>query len=80
MGAQLYLGSMSLGRRFGRFLLQPVWIPGKRSVPKQRSRGFLFATDVLRFGAGKLVDAVLLSTDQLKRKARPTYAGKGGKL
>jgi LPXTG-site transpeptidase (sortase) family protein len=32
------------------FLFQPVWIPRKRSTPKQRSRLHLFATDVLRFG------------------------------
>jgi uncharacterized NAD-dependent epimerase/dehydratase family protein len=33
-------------------------------------------TDVVRFGPAKLLDAVLLSTDQLRRKARPPYASK----
>ncbi|MCA1813145.1 MAG: DUF1611 domain-containing protein [Halobacteriales archaeon] len=33
-------------------------------------------TDVLRFGGGNLVDAVLQVTDQLKRKSRPPYAVK----
>jgi uncharacterized NAD-dependent epimerase/dehydratase family protein len=36
-------------------------------------------TDVVRYGAGKLVDAVLQATEHLHRKARPGYA-KGGKL
>lgn len=32
------------------FLLQPVWIPGRKNTVKQRSRGALFVLDVVRFG------------------------------
>lgn len=32
------------------FLTQPVWVPGRRSVPKQYSRSTLFLLDTVRFG------------------------------
>lgn len=32
------------------FLTQPVWVPGRRSEPRQYSRGTLFLLDVVRFG------------------------------
>ena len=32
------------------FLHQPVWIPGRRGIPKQYNRGTLFLLDSLRFG------------------------------
>lgn len=45
------LRSLSRGaKRLMEFLRQPVWIPGKRSEPKQYSRGALFFFDTLRFG------------------------------
>lgn len=50
LGSQLYAGSKSAVRLFGEFLLQPVWVPGRKAIPVQRSRGALFAMDVVRFG------------------------------
>lgn len=32
------------------FLKQPVWVPGRRNIPKQHSRGVLFVLDTMRFG------------------------------
>jgi LPXTG-site transpeptidase (sortase) family protein len=32
------------------FLLQPVWVPGRKSIPKRYTRGTLFLVDTLRFG------------------------------
>ena len=32
------------------FLNQPVWIPGRKGMPRHYSRGKLFLTDALRFG------------------------------
>lgn len=37
-------------RRLKAFLLQPVWVPGRKKTVKQRSRAALFALDVVRFG------------------------------
>jgi LPXTG-site transpeptidase (sortase) family protein len=47
---QVMESSGNAARKFWRFLAQPVWVPGRRSVPKKRSRGMLFVTDVFRFG------------------------------
>lgn len=33
------------------FLVQPVWIPGRRGTPKHTTRGTLFLLDTIRFGA-----------------------------
>lgn len=33
------------------FLGQPVWIPGRRGMPKHTTRGTLFLLDTIRFGA-----------------------------
>lgn len=41
--------TLSFLKRFFRFLAQPIWIPGKDEV-KKRSRGYLFAVDVFKFG------------------------------
>lgn len=50
----LQSGMQSL-RLFGQktmaFLAQPVWIPGRKGIPRQYSRGALFLLDSLRFGA-----------------------------
>ncbi len=37
-------------RSFRRFLVQPVWVPGRRNKPKKYSRGTLFFLDIFRFG------------------------------
>lgn len=50
LGAEFYSGSRSMLRHFASFLLQPVWVPGKRAIPVQRSRGMLFVIDIVRFG------------------------------
>jgi len=63
-GARQYGASLSDGKTFSKrfllfsknglivfkeFLLQPVWVPGRKSV-KQYSRGTLFMLDIVRFG------------------------------
>lgn len=35
---------------FREFLLQPVWVPGRRNTVKEYSRGTLFVLDIVRFG------------------------------
>ncbi len=40
----------TLGATSKDFLLQPVWIPGRKNTVKQRSRGALFVLDIARFG------------------------------
>ncbi|MBI1934267.1 sortase [Candidatus Peregrinibacteria bacterium] len=42
------------------FLHQPVWIPGRRGIPKQYNRGTLFLLDSLRFGTTFAVIFALL--------------------
>ncbi len=37
-------------RSFKQFMIQPVWVPGRRNEPKQYSRGTLFFLDIFRFG------------------------------
>lgn len=49
-GKRVASGSRNALHRTWRFLAQPVWVPGRRNVPKKRSRGMLFVTDVVRFG------------------------------
>jgi LPXTG-site transpeptidase (sortase) family protein len=49
-GVHIAAGSVSAVRRFWKFLAQPVWVPGRKSVPKKRTRGALFVSDVFRFG------------------------------
>ncbi len=49
-GVLLVSGATHSVQRVSRFLAQPVWVPGKHSAPKKRSRGMLFVTDVVRFG------------------------------
>lgn len=39
-------GAMS----FKEFMVQPVWVPGRKNKPKQYSRGTLFFLDIFRFG------------------------------
>jgi LPXTG-site transpeptidase (sortase) family protein len=49
-GTHIARGAADVAVRFWGFLAQPVWVPGRKSVPKKRSRGMLFVTDVARFG------------------------------
>ena len=49
-GIKIAAGSKNVFQRTWGFLAQPVWVPGRRSVPKKRTRGMLFVTDVVRFG------------------------------
>lgn len=49
-GVRVAVGSGNAARRLWSFMAQPVWVPGRRSVPKKRSRGMLFFTDIFRFG------------------------------
>lgn len=38
------------GKRSWTFLVQPVWVPGRKKQLKQHSRGALFVFDIVRFG------------------------------
>lgn len=38
------------GKRSWSFLVQPVWVPGRKKQLKQHSRGALFVFDIVRFG------------------------------
>ncbi len=37
-------------KSFKEFMVQPVWVPGRKNKPKQYSRGTLFFLDIFRFG------------------------------
>ena len=43
-------GLRHFGKKTVAFLGQPVWIPGRKGIPRQYSRGMLFFVDSLRFG------------------------------